>query len=132
MSTSGFAHAELTEQVIGCAYEVFNELGFGFLESVYQNSLTIVLRERGLSATVESQIDVYFRGKQVGHFLADLLINEKVIVELKSVRQLLEKHEVQLVNYLNATGIEVGLLINFGPTGVEIRRKVRDLSTIPA
>lgn len=124
-----FAHSELTEQIIGAAYEVYNEIGFGFLESVYQKSLAIVLRERGFQASIESAIDVYFRDQQVGHFFADLLVENKVIVELKSVRQIIDKHEVQLVNYLAATGIDVGLLINFGPKSVEVKRKVKDLSS---
>lgn len=122
-----FLYADITEKIIGSAYEVYNELGFGFLESVYKNSLEIVLQESGLSVNLEAAIDVAFRGRRVGNFFADLLVEEKVIVELKSVRQLVEKHEVQLVNYPSATALPVGLLINFGPDGVDVKRKVKDL-----
>ncbi len=122
-------HSEVTEKIIGGAYEVYNELGFGFLESVYQKSLAIVLKEQGIRVELESHIAVHFRGSQVGTFVADMLVAGNVIVELKSVRQLVDKHEVQLVNYLTATRIAVGLLINFAPNGVEVRRKVKTLPT---
>lgn len=121
-------YEELTKQIIGAAFAVFNEMGFGFLESIYESCLMIELTERGLIAESQKQIDVFFRGNVVGHFEADLLVNETVIVELKSVRQLVEAHEVQLVNYLVATHMPIGLLINFGANGVEVRRKVRELT----
>jgi GxxExxY protein len=120
---------EITKEIIGAAYAVYNEMGFGFLESIYESCLVLELTERGLIAESQKPIKVYFRGNVVGHFEADLLVNELVIVELKSVRQLIEAHEVQLVNYLVATKIPVGLLINFGPSGVEVKRKVRELKT---
>jgi GxxExxY protein len=120
-------HSELTEQVIGAAYEVYNELGFGFLETVYEKSLVIALRDRGIDATAQKPIDVWFRGEVVGNYVADLVVGDSVLVELKSVRALIESHEVQLVNYLVATGTPVGLLINFGPDNVEVRRKVKRL-----
>lgn len=123
MSHESLEHAEITEKVIGGAYEVYNEIGFGFLESIYQKSLAITLMERGLQVELEAAINVHFRGQEVGHFFADLLVENKVIVELKSVRQLASKHEVQLVNYLAATNITTGLLINFGPQGVEVKPK---------
>ena len=120
-------HSELTEQVIGAAYEVYNELGFGFLETVYERSLVIALRDRGVDAISQKPIDVWFRGEVVGNYVADLVVGDSVLVELKSVRTLIEAHEVQLVNYLVATGTPVGLLINFGPDNVEVRRKVKRL-----
>jgi len=127
MTIEGLAHSEVTEKIIGGAYEVYNELEFGFLESVYKKSLALVLAESGLVVIKESEINIVFRGQPVGHFFADLFVEQKVIVELKSVRQLSEMHEVQLVNYLTASKITVGLLINFGPQGVEVKRKVKDL-----
>lgn len=130
-SSAIMIHEELTKQIIGAAYAVYNEMGFGFLESIYESCLVIELTERGLIAESQKPIDVFFRGNVVGHFEADLLVNETVIVELKSVRQLVEAHEVQLVNYLVATHMPIGLLVNFGATGVEVRRKVRELTTAP-
>jgi GxxExxY protein len=120
-------HKELTERIIGCAYRVFNRMGFGFLESVYENCLLIELRRSGLAAESQRPMTVYYEGEVVGEFLADIVIEDAVIVELKSVRTLAVAHEVQLVNYLTATGRPVGLLINFGETGVDVRRKVRQL-----
>jgi GxxExxY protein len=123
-------YEELTKQIIGAAYDVFNEMGFGFLESVYESCMVVELTERGLIAQAQQPIEVFFRGRVVGHFEADLLVDDAVIVELKSVRQLIEAHEVQLVNYLKATHKRVGLLINFGAGGVEVKRKVRELATV--
>ncbi len=119
----------LTKDIIGAAYAVYNEMGFGFLESVYESCLVIELIDRGLIAEVQKPIEVCYRGQVVGYFDADVLVNDLIIVELKSVRQLIEAHEVQLVNYLTATGKPVGLLINFGPDGVNVKRKVRELPT---
>ena len=116
----------LTSKIIGCAYSVFNELGFGFLESVYEKSLFFELSDKGLVAVAQQPVDVFYKGHQVGAFVADIIVEDKVIIELKSVLRLLEIHEVQLVNYLVATGISTGLLINFGKTGVEVKRKYRE------
>lgn len=121
------ANADVTDQIIGAAYEVDNELGFGFLEAVYEKSLLIALEDRGVAARSQVGIEVVFRGQVVGEYVADLLVDDSVLVELKAVRTLVDKHEVQLVEYLVATGIEVGLLLNFGPAGVEVRRKVKKL-----
>ena len=118
-------HKELTAKIIDCAYKVHRELGFGFLESVYQNALVIELTKAGLKSEREKRIQVYYDGKVVGDFVADILVEEKVILELKSVSQIHPAHEAQLINYLKATGIKVGLLINFGEK-VEIKRKVLD------
>ncbi len=114
-----------SQTIIGAAYQVHNTLGFGFLESVYEKSLAIELRELGIPFKTQSPITVRYAGQTVGEFVADLLVDNELIVELKSVSQLTKQHEVQLVNYLAATGIEVGLLINFGPLKVEVKRKYR-------
>lgn len=120
-------HEELTRKVIGCCFKVYNTLGYGFLESVYQKSLMIELRTAGLSAEMEVAIPVSYEGEPVGDFSADIVVDDVVILELKSVRQLTDVHEVQLVNYLKATGKQVGLLINFGEKKVEVRRKLKTL-----
>jgi len=105
-------HNELTEIIIGTFYEVYNELGFGFLESVYENSMRSALMAKGLPVRQQAPVAVWFRGEIVGDFKADLVIEEKVILELKSVRVFDESHKTQLLNYLRATEIEVGLLLN--------------------
>ena len=122
-------HGELTEAVIGCAYRVYNTMGFGFLESVYEKCLMIELREAGLDAESQTPVKVYYEGDVVGDFVADVLVEDTVIVELKSVRRITQAHEVQLVNYLVATGKEIGLILNFGEGKVEVRRKARTLPT---
>jgi GxxExxY protein len=109
---------------------VYNTLGSGFLESVYERSLLIELRAAGLRTQPQVGLDVYYREVEVGRFFADLIVEDTVIVELKAIEELAKIHEVQLVNYLVATGKPIGLLINFGPNGVVVRRKVRDLSPI--
>ena len=118
-------HEEITKQIIGCAFEVINELGAGFLESVYQKSLLLALRQKGLSAVSQHPITVRFRGQSVGDFFADLLVEDKVIVELKAVKAITPEHQAQVINYLNATGIEVGLLINFAHPKLEYKRFTR-------
>jgi GxxExxY protein len=129
---SEMQHADLTKQIIGCAYNVFNTLGAGFLESVYRQSLLIELREAGLDVESQVSLDVFYRTQLVGCFLADIIVENTAIVELKAIDELAKIHEVQLVNYLVATGKPVGLLINFGPSGVEVRRKVRELKSLPS
>ena len=99
-------HAELTRSIIGCAFEVINELGSGFLESVYEKAMMIALSDAGLSVQSQKPVKVLFRGKPVGDFYADLVVEEKVMVELKSVKTLIPEHEAQTINYLNATGIQ--------------------------
>ncbi len=115
---------KLTEAVIGCAYRVHQVLGSGFLEKVYENALCLELQEAGLKVRQQAPIPVYYRQQLIGEYFADLLVEERLIVEVKAVRQLAKEHEVQLVHYLTATGIEDGLLINFGPS-VEVRHKYR-------
>ncbi|MGL4512348.1 MAG: GxxExxY protein [Lacipirellulaceae bacterium] len=120
-------HEELTGKVIGAAYAVFNELGAGFLESVYEKSLAVELVRLGVAGQRQVPLQVRYRGEVVGEFVADLVVEGLIIVELKAVEKLAKAHEVQLVNYLKATGIDLGLLVNFGAEGVEVRRKVREL-----
>jgi len=115
----------LTRSIIGCAYKVHNGLGSGFLERVYQNALCIELRKLGLHVEEQAPVKVLYDGQVVGDYFADLLVEGRVIVEIKAVEALVKAHEVQLVNYLAATGMEVGLLINFGAS-VKVRRKYRD------
>ena len=111
-------YKDLTEKIIGCAYRVYNKMGFGYLESVYEKCMLIELRKAGFDIESQKPIRVQYDGEVVGDFIADILVNDTVLLELKSVRKLVEAHEVQLVNYLVATGKPVGLLINFGKTKV--------------
>lgn len=122
---SGLKHELITKAVIGCAFEVINELGAGFLESVYEKALLLALRQKGLSAISQHPIKVMFRGECVGDFYADIFVEEKVIGELKAVKAIALEHQAQIINYLNATGIEVGLLVNFGNPKLEYKRFTR-------
>lgn len=115
----------LTKQIIGCAYKVHNTLGTGFLEKVYENALKFELEKAGLAVKQQERIEVYYEGQPVGEYYADLWVEDRVIIELKAVRNLDKIHEVQLVNYLSATGINTGLLLNFGRS-VQVRRKFRE------
>ncbi len=108
-------HGELTDRIIGTFFDVYNTLGHGFLESVYENALAIALSEAGLQVQSQVPISVGFRGRSVGEFRADLLVGESLIIEVKAQAAILATHEAQLLNYLKATGIPVGLLLNFGP-----------------
>ena len=125
-------HRDLTEKIIGCAYAVYNKMGFGFLESVYEKCLLIELGKAGLQAESQKPIEVFYDGQSVGQFVADIVVDDEVILELKSVRRIVPAHEVQLVNYLVATGRPVGLIVNFGEKKVEIKRRVRNLPAPPA
>lgn len=116
---------QLTKTIIGCAFRVHNTLGAGFLEQVYENALRIELVAEGLRVVQQAPIAVHYRGQVVGNYYADLWVEDRVIVELKAVRTLTKAHEVQLVNYLTATGVDVGLLLNFGPS-VQVKRKFRE------
>lgn len=115
----------LVKKVIQAAYNVRLQLSAGFLESVYQNALLIELSKNGISAKAEVPIDVYYDDTIVGEFRADLVVEDKIIIELKAIQNLLPIHETQLVNYLTATKIDCGLLINFGGEHIEIKRKYR-------
>ena len=118
-------HKELTRRIIGVFFEVYNELGHGFLESVYHRSLVIALESVGLKACSRVDVPVWFRGHQVGQFEADVLVEKCVLLELKAVRTLDWSHRAQLLNYLRATDIEVGLLLNFGERP-EFKRVILD------
>jgi len=123
MGKSNLLHADLTEVILKAFYTVYNTLGYGFLEKVYENALLLELRRRGLRVHQQVPIKVYYAGQVVGEYFADLLVEDKVIVELKAAEALSPAHEAQLLNYLKATGISVGLVLNFGPRP-EFRRKV--------
>jgi len=116
---------DLTEKIIGGAMEVHNRLGSGFLESVYGNALAIELSELDITFEREAKISVYYRDRVVGDFRADFLVEDSLIVELKAVENLTKFHEVQTVNYLTATKIDTGLLLNFGTSSLQFRRKFR-------
>ncbi len=118
-------HAELTDKILGAFFKVYNALGYGFTEKVYENALAIELRKIGVKIEQQKGIVVYYEGQVVGEYAADLIAGEAVLLELKAARTLVEDHEAQLLNYLKATPIEVGLLLNFGPKP-EHRRKVFD------
>jgi GxxExxY protein len=107
-------HSDLTEKIIGVFYDVYNELGHGFLESTYAEALTVALEEIGLGTAREVPVPVWFRGRKVGQYYADLIVDGVVLLELKAARTLESAHEAQLLHYLRATDIEVGLLLNFG------------------
>ena len=118
-------YEELTQEIIGCAMKVHSALGPGFLESVYQNALSHELRKNGVRHECERKIQVLYDGIVVGDFIADIFVEEVVIVENKAIQALATAHEVQLVNYLTATGVDIGLLFNFGADRLEFKRKHR-------
>ena len=107
-------HREITQQIINALYKVYNTLGFGFLEKVYQNALALELQRRGFHVERQKQLKVYYEAQMVGEYFADLVVEGLVILELKAAETLILAHEAQLMNYLKATEIEVGLLLNFG------------------
>ena len=116
-------HADITDKIIKAFYKVNNTLGFGFLEKVYENAIAIELRKMGCQVSRQKNIKVYYEHEEVGDYYADLLVDDRVIVELKAAESLCEDHEAQLINYLKATKIEVGLLLNFGKKA-EFKRKI--------
>jgi GxxExxY protein len=118
-------HEDLTKKIIGCAMTVHGALGPGFLESVYRKAFAHELRKAGLRVEIECPIKVFYDGVCVGDFYADLFVEDLVIIETKAVQSLAKAHEVQLVNYLTATGVDVGLVINFGASSLEFKRKHR-------
>jgi GxxExxY protein len=127
MSKHDLKHGEVTDAILRAFYRVYNELGYGFLEKVYENSMAIAARKLGLAVQQQVPIIVHFDDAVVGEYVADLLVNDLVIVELKAVKLLVDEHEAQLLNYLKATPYEVGLLLNFGPKP-QHKRKVFDNS----
>ena len=116
-------HKDLTDVILKTFYEVYNELGYGFLERVYQNALYIELKNKGLEVVPQKKIKVYYRGNIVGDYYADLVVEDRIILELKAVEYIVEQFENQLLNYLKGTDCEVGLLLNFGKKP-EFRRKI--------
>ncbi len=116
-------HKELSESVIKVFYEVYNELGYGFLEKVYQNAMYFELKSQGFKVEAQKKIKVYYKDELVGDFLADLIINDTIILELKACDNLVKAHYAQTLNYLKATNIEIGLLLNFGEKP-EIKRLI--------
>ncbi len=114
---------ELTSLILKTYYEVYNELGYGFLEKVYQNALLIELKNKGLEVTPNKKIKVYYKGENVGDYYADIIVNDTVILELKAAEYIIDQFENQLLNYLKGTDCEVGLLLNFGKKP-EFRRKI--------
>ena len=116
-------HRDITDKVIKAFYKVYNELGFGFLEKVYENALYLELIAMGLYCEKQKPIKVYYSGKKVGEYFADIIVNGCVIVELKAAETLVEEHELQLINYLKATETEIGLLLNFGKKP-QFKRKI--------
>ena len=120
-------NGDVSEAVLGCFFDVYNELGPGFLESVYENAMTLALKEAGHQVSQQAALTVWFRGQPVGDFRADLIVDACLVVEIKSVSQLHSAHEVQLVNYLKASRIEIGLLLNFGPRP-QFKRRVLTLA----
>jgi GxxExxY protein len=120
--TKPYKHSTLTRQIIGIFYDVYNVLGYGFLESVYENALAIRLDASGLYVTQQEPINVHFDVVLVGQYYVDLVVNNRVIIELKAVKELADAHRAQLLNYLKATPYEVGLLLNFGPDPQVVRK----------
>ncbi len=118
-----FLHQEITDKIIGAFYSVYNNLGYGFLEKVYERALLWELRSQGLSVIQQQQIKVFYKSQEVGLYFADLLVNDTVAVEIKAVDTLLDAHKRQIQNYLKATSLEVGLVLNFGPEP-QIARKI--------
>ncbi len=123
MISENYKHSEITDKIIKSFYNVYNKLGYGFLEKVYGNSMLIELRKNGLEAKGQQQIKVFYESFEVGNYFADVVVEDKVIIELKAAEGLCEEHEAQLINYLRATEIEVGLLLNFGKTP-QFKKKV--------
>ena len=118
-------YEEISEKIIKSFYNVYNTLGYGFLEKVYENAMILELRKVGLNCENQIPIKVYFHNEVIGEYFADVLVEKKIIIELKAIKQLTKQHEAQLLNYLSSTKIEVGLLLNFGEKP-EIKRKIFD------
>jgi len=116
-------HKEITEKIIKSYYKVYNKLGYGFLEKVYENAISIELRKNGFEVKCQYPINVFYDSEIVGEYYADIIVNDLIVIELKAANALLKEHENQLINYLKATEIELGLLLNFGK-GAEFKRKI--------
>ncbi len=121
--TDKYLYVDLTDKIIKCFYSVYDELGSGFLESVYERSLMIEFNNNGLNAHNQKSLDVYYKNQLVGDFKADIIVEDKIIIEIKAVAKLTPQHEAQLINYLKATGVKLGLLVNFGEK-LEFKRRI--------
>ena len=119
-----FLYKDLSYRIIGLAIEVHNKLGYGFLEKVYENALMILFRREGINAKQQAPITVYFEGKVVGEYFADILVEDKIILELKSLEKITDVHKAQALNYLKATGLRLAIIINFGKKKLEYERLV--------
>lgn len=117
-------HKDLAYQVIGLAMDVHSGLGYGFLEKVYENALMVLLRREGINAKQQSPINVFFQGQSVGEYFADILVEDKIIVELKSVEKIIDIHKAQALNYLKATGLRLAIVLNFGKERLQYERLV--------
>ncbi len=122
MKKKELPYSELTNAILGCCFDVMRELGPGFLEKVYKNALFIAMRQKGLQVEVEQSYEVIFRGKVIGQYNADLVVNQTVIVELKCCESLIGEHQAQLFNYLKVSGLPIGLLVNFRRRKLELKR----------
>ena len=118
-------HSDLTYKIIGCAMEVHKELGAGFLEKVYENALMLAFKEEGILAETQKPLKVKFHGIIVGDYCADIIVEDKILLEIKAVKAIVPEHRAQIINYLTATGIKVGLLINFGSKSLEHERFIK-------
>ena len=121
--SDNYLHSELTSEIIKAYYKVYNELGYGFLEKVYENAMLIQLKNQGLNCLSQHSIEVFYNECRVGFYIADVIVESSVIIEIKAAEALCEEHEAQLINYLKATSIEVGMLLNFGKKA-QFKRKV--------
>jgi GxxExxY protein len=125
MPTEEYLHSELTGKIIGCAMEVHKTLGNGFQEVIYQRALDIELKQQGINASREHEMDIFYKGIKIGNRRADFFVEEKVMVEIKAVVQLEDVHLAQAINYLEAYGLEVGLLLNFGSRSLQFKRVMK-------
>jgi GxxExxY protein len=124
MSTNNIVHKELSYKIVGCAMEVHSKLGSGFLEKVYENALMVLFRKEGIAAKQQTPIKVNFEGELVGEYYADILVDEKIILELKTADKIVDIHRAQILHYLRATGIKLGMILNFGNKNFEYERLV--------
>ena len=124
-----YLHSDITQKVIKAFYNVYNKLGFGFLEKVYENAMAIELRSMGLQVEQQVKIKVFYNSQEVGYYIMDLVVENKVVIEIKACEALCEEHSFQLINYLKASQMEIGLLFNFGRTPAFTRKIFRNNST---
>ncbi len=124
MGEEQFIHKDLTYKIIGCAMKVHTELGYGFLEKVYENALMLLIAKEDIKAKQQYATPVFFQGKMVGDYTADIFIEDGIIIEIKTVEKMISVHQAQLLNYLKATNTKLGLLLNFGPRKLEYDRLI--------